>query len=401
VATYNVNYGNADLRGVVQAIRRCGADVVALQETNKQSEDYLRRELTKTYPHMTFHHARAAGGFAILSKAPIEKPGYLPPLRSAGGWCGTQTARVMLQDRELRIVNVHLAATVPQDGMDVKAVTALFLKTEAVREKEIRHIVGQLPKRWPVIVLGDFNSVPGLSRVPGFMAESGFTDCLARVVKDADALPTWRWKVAGKEYSLRLDYIFSARTNAEPVSGRVEAGDASDHSPVVCSFKWTPIPVSLGEVHAQAANVVYLLDAVGMTPERMAAARELVTASMTRLAPAQHLCVAVPGRKEVLVPAELAPATVENRTAALDALPGEAPGEDALLPAVRQAMSVLGDEAAPKALFLLSDRLAKDSRLLASVLALHTDERLQLFLLDGGGKPETRNQKSDSVMKSE
>ena len=50
VATYNINYGNADIEGVVRSIRASGADLVALQETNRQSEVYLRKELAKSYP---------------------------------------------------------------------------------------------------------------------------------------------------------------------------------------------------------------------------------------------------------------------------------------------------------------------------------------------------------------
>ena len=386
IATYNINYGNADLRGVVRTILGSKADVVALQETNKRSERYLGRALRKTYPYMVFHHAPVAGGFAMLSKVPLEKPDYQPPLRAEGGWFGTQRARVMLGHRELMVVNVHLTATVPRGKTSMKALLALFARTEAVRDKEIRHIVGQLPKRWPVVVLGDFNSIPTLSGVPDFMTRSGFTDCLANVVEGADILPTWHWKRAGTEYRLRLDYIFSARTSARTLSGRVLRSNASDHFLVTCSYRWLPVPVTLGQVTTQAARVVYLVDAADMTPDRVKSARELVGASIAKLKVDQYLCVGVPGGKELLVPAELVSATEGNKRTAIGGLPAAPLPPGLLLSALRKAMNILNDEAAPKALFIVSDRIAKDPKLLKAVQSLHTDKRLQLHLVDAEGK---------------
>jgi len=393
VATYNINCGNADLDGIARTIRKSGADLVVLQETNRQSESFLRKGLTGTYPHMVYHHAPAGGGFAMLSKVSLEKPRYLPPRPEDGGWFGRQTARVTLAGREIMIVNTHLTATVPTPNMDAKALAALFTKGEAVRDREIRTLVSTLPRRWPVFVLGDFNSVPKISGVPDFMAKSGFTDCLAAVVKDADSVPTWHWKVRGTDWDARLDYIFSARMSAAAASGTVIADDASDHYLVTCSFKRLPLPVVLGPSETEALNVAYLVDSAPMTAERAAKARGLVTASMTGLTPAQNLCAVTAGGTAQAVPPEPAPATDETRTLVTEALKNAPVRTESLLPAVRKAMRLLEDEAAPKALFILSDRLAppggvaNDPALLTSVRALHTDRRLQLFLLDAGGKP--------------
>lgn len=388
VATFNVNYGNPDLDGIVRSIRKSDADLVVLQETNRQSEAFLRRGLKNTYPHMVFSQARdVAGGFAMLSKVPLEKSRYLPPRPADGGWFGTQAARVMLAGREMVIVNIHLTATVPSRNMDAKGLLALFARTEAVRDREIRTIVGALPKRWPVFVLGDFNSVPKLSGVPDFMTKSGFTDCLGAIIQDVDSVPTWHWKLRGVDYRTRLDYIFSARINAMPVSGAVLESDASDHYLVTCSFQRLPLPVALGPSRTEALNVVYLVDAAGMTPQRTATARGLVTASMAALTPAQNLCVVTPGGEEQAVPPEPASATDPTKALITEVLKNAPARPEPLLPAVRKAMSLLEDEAAPKVVFVLSDRLAKDPAMLKSVRALHVEARLQLFLLDAEGTP--------------
>src|SRR5436190_12997690 len=54
VATYNINWGNLHLDEVARAIRESDADVVALQETNPQSEAWLRRQFADVYPHLAF-----------------------------------------------------------------------------------------------------------------------------------------------------------------------------------------------------------------------------------------------------------------------------------------------------------------------------------------------------------
>lgn len=387
LATYNVNYGNPDLKDVVASIRLAGADVVALQETNKESEEFIRKELSKTYPHMRFDHAPTAGGLALLSKVPLEGAKYLPPAKDLGGWFGTQLARVTLQGRQLQIVNVHLVATVPKPGTSMIEFLKLYAACETVRDKEIRRLVGQLPKHWPVVMLGDYNSISKISSVLDFMAKSGFADDLAEVVAEADLQPTWHWTIGKEEYKARLDYLFSRQTAARTVSAKVLPSDASDHYLVTCGFKWQVIDVSAGQVQAQARSVAYLLDAQGMPPQRYAAARELVAASIGKLTDDQWLCTVVPGRKDVVLPVEFAMADKDAKAKAVEGLPKDAPKEAPLPPAVQKALSLLADEAAPKAMIVLSDRLASDAKLAQAVRAMNKDARVQVILLDGEGKP--------------
>ncbi len=390
VATYNINYANADLDAVARTIRGCGADLVALQETNRRSEAFLRKALADVYPHMVFHHAAdAAGGFAMLSKVPFDKPRYAPRAPGAGGVFGTESARVALAGREMLVVNVHLMPTVPPRNTNAAGLMALFAKTDAIRDREIRAIVGGLPRRWPVLILGDFNSPPTLSGVPAFLAASAFTDCLAKVLKDADGTPTWHSDLAGVNYGGRLDYIFSARLGATPARGAVVPGEGSDHFLVTCAFSRTPLPVAAGKARTEAVNVVYVPDAPGPDGDRAAAARELVTTSMSALTDGQNFCVVVPGRATV-VPTELTPAVDAPRALAAEALKRQAEAtRDELLAAARRGADLLEDEAAPKALVIVSDRAAKDPALLKSLSLLAPGRRLQVLVLDAEGKPIT------------
>ena len=384
IATYNINYGNVDLKAVVETLRKANADIVALQETNRESAAYLRKALANSYPYAAFHEVgNGAGGLAILSKTPLERAKYTPS--TTGGWFGTQTARVVLGDRELLVVNVHLTATVPLLAKNVKELVELALKTEATRKKEIRGIVGQVPKRWPTIVLGDFNSIPLLSGAPGFMKGNGFEDSIGAVVENADQKATWHWRLKGEAYRGRLDYIFATRMGAKAKSGQIIESEASDHYLVTCEYEWTEMPVTLGEASAQARCVAYIVDGTGMTLERLKAAGEMVRKSLAELKDEQYVWVVVRG-KDGLAPTEPMAATEANRTTAAEGLPIEAPTEGEFERGLKKAMETMKEEAGPKAVMIVSDRIGKEAKLAKTVETLRTDKRVQIYVVDGEGK---------------
>src|SRR3954468_3431849 len=71
--TYNVNYGIAGDQDTLRAIEQPDVDVVLLQEVNAPWEQSLRENLAAKYPHQAYHGDDGyAGGFAVLSKWPIE-----------------------------------------------------------------------------------------------------------------------------------------------------------------------------------------------------------------------------------------------------------------------------------------------------------------------------------------
>ena len=68
VMTYNVNYGMPGAAEAARAIRETDADIVCLQETTPQWQEYLTSKLSEKYPHSRYKHRGGAGGMAFLSK---------------------------------------------------------------------------------------------------------------------------------------------------------------------------------------------------------------------------------------------------------------------------------------------------------------------------------------------
>jgi endonuclease/exonuclease/phosphatase family metal-dependent hydrolase len=233
IATYNINWGNADLPGVARTIRKAEADIVALQEVNAVSESHLRKRFGRDYPHSVFKPGDAASGFGFLSKRPLANVRFLEPKH---GFFGTYLADVMAGGKSIQLVNVHLQPAIPKDGAGAAAIIALYQKTETTRAKEMERIGGHLAKNRPVVVLGDFNSLPGgMATAP--LAGRGFKDSFAETNPDRTQATTWHWTWRGTEVKFRFDYIFPSR-DFRTIESRIIPSDASDHDLVVSRLAW-------------------------------------------------------------------------------------------------------------------------------------------------------------------
>lgn len=234
VATYNILYLNKDLKGIVRSIRKSGADVVCLQETNRKSAAFLRRELKKPYPHTRFRNGFRAGGFGFLSRRPLTHVRYLRP---RFGPFGSHYCRVKLGGKDVQIVNVHLVATLPVTR-DPRQWLRIWIFTEALRARQIARICKDLPADMPVVIAGDLNSMPAWN-APQFLKDKGYVDSLASARRDHAEVVTWTGKVKGVTLSLRLDYIFHNR-RLKTLDSRVLPSNASDHHLLVSTVALAP-----------------------------------------------------------------------------------------------------------------------------------------------------------------
>ena len=233
VATYNINFRNSDLPVVAETICKSKADVVFLQETNRQSERFFRSKLRRSYPHMIFRKQPGAGGLGILSRARLRNARLLP--RGHGFW-GTLLAQVKLGGKDVQIVNVHLYPTVPRGDEGVKGLLGLFAKTEGIRVKEIAHIHSKLSSKLPIVMAGDFNSPPGLS-VHQYLTSRGWIDSLASGAAEGADLATWHGRSGKVQWEQCLDYIFHT-PDIKTGASRVIRSEASDHFLVVSTLSW-------------------------------------------------------------------------------------------------------------------------------------------------------------------
>lgn len=235
-ATYNICFANRDLKTVLKTLQQCQADLVALQETNDQSLNFLRPGLAKLYPHVFFQNApAAAGGLAFFSKLPLKGARYLRP---TVGWFGGLEAQVVFSGATVLVENIHLHPTVPDPKAGPLAALELFVQTEKIRGQEIELICKNLPPDKRVVMLGDFNSSPDWAATT-FLAKRGFVDSFAAVTPNAATQPTWRANVNGSEYRYHLDYIFHD-AGFKTLASRIVQADASDHFMVVSRLELPP-----------------------------------------------------------------------------------------------------------------------------------------------------------------
>ena len=234
MASYNINFGNVNLKAIVETIKKADADLVCLQETNRTSQIYIRRHMRAKYRHSVFYGgARWADGFAFLSKTPIKNPKRLP---SKFKYFDTWFCTVRLDGRDVRIVNVHLR---PFDARGIKSVGQALGRmgaAEVWRMKEIAYIHSAIPAKMPVIVAGDFNAPPVMASA-AYLTDKGFVDSFAAVNADHVKYSTWQWKYRDVLWRSRLDYIFCSK-DIQPCTSRIITSNASDHYLVVSGFRW-------------------------------------------------------------------------------------------------------------------------------------------------------------------
>jgi endonuclease/exonuclease/phosphatase (EEP) superfamily protein YafD len=92
------------------------------------------------------------------------------------------------------------------------------------------HHVAGLPRRGPVIVLGDFNEGDG-GRAVRLLRGRGFASALAR--RDPSTA-TWHWRTSLGTLGTRLDHILYRGLSLK--GAQVLPGAASDHFPVEAVF---------------------------------------------------------------------------------------------------------------------------------------------------------------------
>lgn len=227
-ATYNVNQGNRDPDGTMDAIEAADADLVVLQETNAAWQARLDARFAKRYPHRAFH-PRPFGGLAVLSKHSIKSDELFSPPR--GGFSPAQRLVVESPLGEIQILNVHLRPNVDR-GNWLRG----WQTTPPIRRREIETYWKQLSRALPTIVAGDFNELPTGSAV-AFLADKGL------VRAPTKGPTTWHHaiRVGAKTISalsMDIDHVV-VDASFKVTTARVLDAGASDHRPVVVTLERT------------------------------------------------------------------------------------------------------------------------------------------------------------------
>lgn len=237
VLTYNVRRclgadGRLDPERIAAVIAACRADVVALQELDvgrarsggiDQAEVIAGHLGMRSHFHPAMRVMEEFYGDAILTALPsrLVRAAGLPE-RVGCEPRGALWAAITAGDTEVQVVTTHLGLGRGERRAQAEALLGpAFLGDPACRD--------------PVVLLGDFNALPG----------SGVHRRLAARLPDAQGARAWlRPTFPARLPLLRIDHVFVSRGIAvrgvRTLSGRL-ARIASDHLPLVADLDLAPV----------------------------------------------------------------------------------------------------------------------------------------------------------------
>lgn len=222
VLTYNVNWGGARPDLAVEIIRRSRAEIVCLQETTPQWEQYLRQELGRDYRFAEFRNSknRAGGGLGFLAKVPAREVAYIP---SETGWFDGWIMKFETAVGPVQIINVHLRPPVSDRGSWISG----YFSTDQDRKQEIERFYSRRERQIPTLALGDFNDGEN-SSVVRWLESKGMINALPQFDRYS---PTWQWQTSVVTLKRRMDHILYSPELHCSAAQVIPAG-ASDHFPV-------------------------------------------------------------------------------------------------------------------------------------------------------------------------
>lgn len=226
VLTFNVKYGSSGWPTVKKYITDQNADIILVQE--KDTSTALRKDLVK-YPSVI-----------LKTKHKILRQGDLINDDSKGN---SFYADININGKIIRVINVYLEPFRLNKNMlgmqdenfekkEKNKMAALFsrliptFKTHEEQVKKIRKAVDRSP--YPVILAGDFNSVPNSWEYYN----------LGRNLDDAfvEAGNGSSTSFHDYKFPLRIDYIFTSKS-ITPLNYKVDYSvKLSDHYPVIAEF---------------------------------------------------------------------------------------------------------------------------------------------------------------------
>ncbi len=206
------------------------------------SVNWDKNYLPFPYWPISAHYGKMLSGQAVLSEYSITsnqrivmgKPESNPAYYNA--FYIDRLAQVVTIDvdgTEVVIINTHLEAwDIPTREKQAKVILELYEK---------------YAKEYPVLLVGDFNSIPPAHPNPDeYYSHDHTMDIIYQGTNIASAIadstylsdPSRYYTFSSGEPSLKIDYVFYNTDKITPISSKVliEAGDVSDHLPLLFEF---------------------------------------------------------------------------------------------------------------------------------------------------------------------
>jgi endonuclease/exonuclease/phosphatase family metal-dependent hydrolase len=226
ILTYNVNWGAPGPELAVDIIRQSGADIVCLQETTPEWEQYLRQELGREFSFVEFRNSkgRMGGGLAFLARVPAREVTYVP---SDTGWFDGWIVAFETANGPVQVMNVHLRPPISDHGSWVSG----YFNTGDDRVREMERFYARRRPGTPTLIAGDFNDSAG-GPVVSWLEARQMINALPQFDSRS---PTWQLRTSFVTLSRRMDHIvYSPELHC--CSARVMKAGASDHFPVAAVF---------------------------------------------------------------------------------------------------------------------------------------------------------------------
>lgn len=259
IATWNINSVRRRLGGLARLATEAKPDVICLQETKVQNDDFPREAVEKLgYRHLFIHGMKAYNGLAILSRKPMTKM----ESRRCVEREDCRYASAIIDGIEIHNCYVPAGGDVP----DIKLNDKFAHKLDFLAELETWWTARRSPKAKAILV-GDLNVAPletdvwshkqlldvvshtpveveHLSRVT---KAHDWIDAVRHFIPPEQKLYSW-WSYRNRDWNAsdrgrRLDHVWVTPTMKASLKSakilRAARGwdDASDHVPVVVEIK--------------------------------------------------------------------------------------------------------------------------------------------------------------------
>lgn len=163
IAHFNVFKFNEHYDSVCKAALESNADLISFQETDSEWTDHLKTRLSSAYPYSVCYPLESCCfGLAVFSKHPISNAEIL----SIEGLPNI-TGSITINEQPLQFICSHTKAPTSPENFNQRnrhiQTLSQFINTS-------------LPSKRPVLVIGDFNSVPWDTQIMQFKTKTALED---------------------------------------------------------------------------------------------------------------------------------------------------------------------------------------------------------------------------------
>ena len=238
VLTYNVYGANRDAGPLAELIRSVDPDVVVLQELREGYAADLIRRVGKDYPfRITAALTTPNDGSGTFSRVPIADASAFQLGDNGNAF---QHVRLRLDEREISLVNVHLASPeVPTSAWQRRLPRLRGFPTER-RDRELGWLISQADRlSVPFVLAGDFNMSAGsrpYRQLPADWHDAFEEQGWGFGHTFPSSRTPWRMRFPLRFPLIRIDYILSS-PELVPTRAWVSELDGSDHLPVVAELR--------------------------------------------------------------------------------------------------------------------------------------------------------------------